>query len=201
MGKTIFYYGVMASNKTLQLLTSAYNYKKKGTKYALIKPSSDNRSGNNIIGSRVGLSATADYVVSNGMTEMQQMKLIIELITKYDVLLFDECQFLPPKFIKNLLTEASFHDIVIMAYGLLKDFQGNLFEGSEQWLLGCDSLREIKTECEKCNRKAIYNVRFNGNTPVFNGETVVIGDGNYHVFCAKHKNELEGKVKHIVKTN
>lgn len=201
MGKTIFYYGVMASNKTLQLLTSAYNYKQKGTKYALIKPSSDNRSGNNIIGSRVGLSATADYVVSNNMTGYQQYQLIVELIDNYDVLLFDECQFLPHQFIKMLLDEASFHDIVIMAYGLLKDFQGNLFEGSEQWLLGCDSLREIKTECEQCNRKAIYNVRFNGNTPVFNGETVVIGDDNYHVFCAKHKNELEGKVKHIVKTN
>jgi len=201
MSKTFFYYGTMNSSKTAQMLMTAYNYKQKKTKYALIKPASDDRSGDDIIGSRVGLTATADYVVSNNMTEYQQRQLIVELISDYDVLLFDECQFLPPQFIKTLLDEASFQNIVIMAYGLLKDFQGNLFEGSEQWLLGCDSLREIKTECEQCNRKAIYNVRFNGNTPVFNGETVVIGDDNYHVFCAKHKNELEGKVKHIVKTN
>ena len=43
---------------------SAYNYKKKGTKFLIIKPSIDNRSGDNIV-AKTGLSAVADYVISH----------------------------------------------------------------------------------------------------------------------------------------
>ena len=201
MGKTIFYYGVMASNKTLQLLTSAYNYKKKGTKYLIIKPSTDNRSGEDIVSSRIGLSSKADCVIT-GYTN-DDLTILFSKIEeiKAEVILIDECQFLKPNLIKYLCQYATEHEIVLMAYGLLRNFQGKLFDGSLAWVENADAMREIKTECEKCNRKAIYNVRFVGETPVFDGDTVVIGDDNYHVFCAKHKNELEGKVKHIVKTN
>ena len=70
MTQSTFYYGCMSSSKTASLLMSAYNYKKKGTKFLIIKPSIDNRSGDNIVASRIGLSAVADYVISHDETHL-----------------------------------------------------------------------------------------------------------------------------------
>ena len=39
-----YYYGVMGSNKTLKLLTMAYNYAKVGRKAVIIRPAIDTRT-------------------------------------------------------------------------------------------------------------------------------------------------------------
>ncbi len=190
MSKTFFYYGTMNSSKTAQMLMTAYNYQKKGTKYFIIKPSTDNRSGEDIVSSRIGLSAKADYVVgSNVGRDLLAVRIMVEN-THSEVILIDECQFLDKYLIKYLCEYATENNIVLMAYGLLRNFQGKLFEGSQAWVENVDAMREIKTVCEKCNRKATFNVRFVDGKPVFDGKEVVIGDEDYHVFCHEHQLEL-----------
>lgn len=55
MAKLIYYYGSMASSKTLRLLSTAYNFEEKGVQIMVLKPSLDTRDGDNIIRSRAGL--------------------------------------------------------------------------------------------------------------------------------------------------
>ena len=47
-----YYYGVMGSNKTLKLLTMAYNYTKVGRKAVIIRPAIDTRTA--YVESRIG---------------------------------------------------------------------------------------------------------------------------------------------------
>ena len=58
-----FYYGVMGSSKTAQLLMQRYNYQQLGLKVALVKPAVDTRAGQNVVFSRVGLQADAELVL------------------------------------------------------------------------------------------------------------------------------------------
>jgi len=191
MTQSTFYYGAMASSKTAQLLMSAYNYKKKGTKFLIVKPSIDNRSGNNIVASRIGLSAVADYVIT-GYTN-DDLTILFSKIeeTKAEVVLIDECQFLKPNLIKYLCEYATKNNIVLMAYGLLKNFRGKLFEGSQAWVENVDSIREVKTVCAYCNKKATFNIRLVDGKAVFEGKEVEIGDESYIAVCHKHEIELE----------
>ena len=61
-----FYYGVMGSSKTAQLLMQRYNYQQLGLKVALVKPAVDTRAGTKVVFSRVGLKAEAEIVVGPG---------------------------------------------------------------------------------------------------------------------------------------
>ncbi len=50
-----FYYGVMGSSKTAQLLMQRYNLQQLGLKVAVLKPAIDTRAEHDIVYSRVGL--------------------------------------------------------------------------------------------------------------------------------------------------
>lgn len=192
MTQSTFYYGCMSSSKTASLLMSAYNYKKKGTKFLIIKPSIDNRSGDNIVASRIGLSAVADYVISHDKPYEDAANIIIQIEdTESEVVLIDECQFLDKDLVKYLCKYATENDIVLMAYGLLKNFQGKLFEGSQAWVENVDSIREVKTVCAYCNKKATFNIRLVNGKAVFEGQEVEIGDESYIAVCQQHEIELE----------
>ena len=52
-----FYYGVMGSSKTAQLLMQRYNYQQLGLRVALVKSAVDTRAGAHLVYSRVGLPA------------------------------------------------------------------------------------------------------------------------------------------------
>ena len=54
MAKLYFFYGAMGSSKTANALMVEYNYRERGKKVLLAKPSIDTRDGNNIIKSRIG---------------------------------------------------------------------------------------------------------------------------------------------------
>jgi thymidine kinase len=69
-------------------------------------------------------------------------------------------------------------NIPVLAYGLRTDFSGSLFPASKLLMEHADKIEEIKTVChvQGCNRKALYNQRLVNGKPVFEGESVVIGD-------------------------
>ena len=62
MAKLYFRYGAMGSSKTANALMARYNYMEKGQKVILLKPKVENRDGENLIRSRIGLSAECNLV-------------------------------------------------------------------------------------------------------------------------------------------
>ena len=64
MIKISFFYGVMKSSKTANLLMTCHNYEAKGINPLLVKPSLDTRS--KYIESRIGLKKVADCVITKG---------------------------------------------------------------------------------------------------------------------------------------
>ncbi|MBQ5567814.1 MAG: thymidine kinase, partial [Oscillospiraceae bacterium] len=62
MAKLYFKYGAMGSSKSAQALITQFNYEERGMTVWLIKPSTDNRDGADVIQSRIGLSRKASVI-------------------------------------------------------------------------------------------------------------------------------------------
>ncbi len=62
MAKLYFRHGAMGSSKTANALMVEYNYYERGKKALLLKPQLDNRDGEGIIKSRMGLEKKCNYV-------------------------------------------------------------------------------------------------------------------------------------------
>jgi thymidine kinase len=79
-----------------------------------------------------------------------------------------------------------------MCYGIRTDFQGKLFEGSSELLAIADNLKELKTICSMCDRKATMVVRIDDDGKVLlKGEKIMIGGNErYKTLCRKHFREV-----------
>lgn len=195
MGKVFYYYGTMKSSKTANLLMVYHNYTEKGIKPILVKPSQDTRSGDNIVSSRVGIEEEATYSVGKEHPKEVAGYILATAMKQDRPILLDECQFFSPEFINALCLGNHIRvkgdtnkNGVIMAYGLLTNFGGKLFEGSKAWLENADNIREVKTICDYCGKKATHNLLLVDNKPYFDtskGDTI-IGDTNYKVVCSDH---------------
>ncbi len=176
--KLYFYYGVMGSSKTANALMKKFNFEEHGRKVALIKPSVDNRYGEKLVKSRIGLQCEALIAYKDTS--------IIELISKednIDTIIVDEAQFLTTKQVDEL-RELVNDGIMVMCYGLKTDYMGKLFEGSKRLIEVCDTIREIQSMCSECGRKAIINARYNGENIVYNGNQIDIGGNDkYKALC------------------
>ena len=62
MAKLYFKYGAMGSSKTATALITKYNYEERGMKVWLIKPSADERDGQFILKSRIGLTSECEAI-------------------------------------------------------------------------------------------------------------------------------------------
>ena len=104
----------------------------------------------------------------------------------------DEAQFLSKKQVHNLGRIADELNIPVMCYGIRTDFQGELFEGSKELLALADNLKELKTICSLCDKKATMVVRINQDGEVIlKGEKILIGGNEkYKTLCRKHFREL-----------
>src|SRR5580698_8732102 len=59
MAKLYFYYSAMNAGKTTNLLQSAYNYYERGMRTLILTPALDNRYGEGVVASRIGLRSLA----------------------------------------------------------------------------------------------------------------------------------------------
>lgn len=171
MAKLYFRYGAMGAAKTLNLLAVAHNYRKQGKKVYLIKPAIDTRS--RTIASRAGLEVEADLVIGPGES--------FDGTSVGDVscVLVDEAQFLTTLQIETLRVLSTGLNIPVICYGLRTDYQCRLFPGSRRLMELADSIEEIKTTCQYCERKATQNLRL-----VESDDQVVIGgDEAYAPAC------------------
>lgn len=194
MSKLYFRYGAMNSGKSTHLMQVAYNYKERGMRVLLIKPSTDKKGGDKLV-SRLGVEVKVDMIVDKDTDIINEVKENIELNGALDCILVDEVQFMKKHQIDELFEIAVTLEIPVICYGLRTDFKMEGFEGSERLLLIAHSIEEMKTIC-KCGNKALLNGRKVNGKFVFSGDQIAIDtvdNVEYESLCGqcyyKYKNE------------
>ena len=162
MAQLYFKYGAMGSSKTANALMARFNYEERGQKTLLVKPRMDQRDGDHMVHSRIGL--------------------------EYPCVYFDEMRTLSEDALKeNACIIVDDLGVPVICYGLRADFKGELFPGSYELLVMADKLEEVKTICW-CGKKAMFNARFDENGKVLKeGAQVVLGANDKYIgLCRRH---------------
>ena len=189
MAKLHFFYSTMNAGKSTALLQSNHNYKESNLKTLLFVPKSIADKSNGKIVSRIGLEA--DAIIVNEEYEFYD-EIIKKQSEKISCIFVDEAQFLTKKQVHSLGKIADELNIPVMTYGIRTDFQGELFEGSQELLALADNLKELKTICSECDKKATMVVRLDSNGKILlEGEKILIGGNEiYKTLCRKHFRKL-----------
>lgn len=182
MAKLYFKYGAMGSSKTASALITKFNYEERGMKVWLIKPATDTRDGDDIIKSRIGLSAKCRAIEKN--------EDIFEVFKNealgVDAIICDECQFFSSEQIDGFRRIVDEAGLPVLCFGLRTDFLTHSFPGSARLFEIADSIGEIKTICE-CGRKATVNARISPDGRVITrGRQVFLG-GNDRYLAMCHR--------------
>ena len=187
MAKLHFFYSTMNAGKSTALLQSNHNYLESNLRTVLFIPKEIGIKSNGQIVSRIGLKADAIIADKNYkfFSELEKMKDI-------SCVFVDEAQFLSKQQVHELGRIADDLNIPVMCYGIRTDFQGKLFEGSLELLAIADNLKELKTICSECDKKATMVVRLNSNGEIIlEGEKILIGGNEvYKTLCRKHFRKL-----------
>jgi thymidine kinase len=196
MAKLYFYFSAMNAGKTTTLLQSAYNYRERGMRTLILKPSVDTRDSATTpplphtgdakvtISSRIGLAAQA--TVFHREDDLRaRVDADIAAQGVLHCVLVDEAQFLSKAQAWQLTDIVDVLRIPVLTYGLRTDFRGELFEGS-QWLLAwADELQEIKTICHT-GKKATMVVRVDERGRALkSGPQVEIGGNERYVSVSR----------------
>ena len=184
MAKLYFYYSTMNAGKTTTLLQSAYNYHERGMRTLILTPRLDNRAGEGVVASRIGLKANA--VTFTGDDDLAAIvRQVLAAKGKIDCVLVDESQFLTKAQVWQLTDVVDSLKIPVLAYGLRTDFRGELFEGSQYLLAWADNLIELKTICHS-GKKANMVVRVDANgRAVTEGPQVEVGGNERYVSVSR----------------
>jgi len=184
MAKLFFYYSAMNAGKTTTLLQSAYNYRERGMRALIVTPKLDNRAGEGVVSSRIGLKSKA--TVFEGTSDLFELvKADIAAHGKLDCVLVDEAQFLSREQVWQVSDVVDELRIPVLCYGLRTDFRGEAFPGSAALLAIADELVEIKTICHT-GKKATMVVRVDENgRAVKAGPQVEIGGNDRYVSVSR----------------
>jgi thymidine kinase len=194
MAKLFFYYSAMNAGKTTTLLQSAWNYHERGMRTLIITPRLDNRAGEGVVSSRIGLKSKATvFRADDDLLALVQADIATR--GKLDCVLVDEAQFLARSQVWQLSDVVDKLKIPVLCYGLRTDFRGHAFEGSAELLAIADELIEIKTICHS-GSKATMVVRVDENgRAVKAGPQVEIGGNERYVSVsrAEYKKIMSGE--------
>jgi thymidine kinase len=190
MAKLYFRHGTVSSAKTLNLLSTAHNYRQQGKQVLLLKPAVDTRFGVGVIKTRAGLEMPADIVVDPEIPlalTPQQLRAVCVLV--------DEAQFMPVQAIDYLhRTVVAQNRIPVICYGLRSDFRTELFPAAKRLLELADSIEEVKTICHFCLRKAVFNLKMLDGKATLAGPSVELGcEEKYLPACKNCYYEQHGK--------
>ena len=181
MGARLYYNkGTMNCGKSAQLLMVRESYIEQGKEVALFKSVLDTRDGCFVKSRALDGAVEAIQV---GLFSRDEMYNHVKQ-NPVDCVLVDEAQFLSEDQVEELARITDELDIPVIAYGLLTDFQTNLFKGSQRLLEIADKTSEMKTVCWYCTRKALFNLRVENEIPIFNGEQIQVGGNeSYRPVC------------------
>ena len=186
VGKLYFRYGTMGSAKTALLLTQAYNFEERKMEYMCMKPVVDNREGDNVIRSRIGIERKCLWIYPESDLYAIAKQMFEENLTVKDWILIDEAQFLSAKQVEQLARIVDDYGSNVVCYGLRTDFQSRVFEGSLRLFELADSIEEIKSTCS-CGRKTIINARIDarGRVVTEGNQVEIGGDDRYISLCRR----------------
>lgn len=192
----------MGSAKTALLLTTAYNFEERGMEYLCMKPIIDNREGDNVIRSRIGIERRCLWVYPDtDLYELAKNTFEETLVVK-DWILIDEAQFLTRRQVDQLARIVDDYGSNVVCYGLRTDFRTNLFEGSQRLFEIADTIDEIKSTCS-CGRKTIVNARIDhrGRIVTDGNQVEIGGDDKYVALCRHcwHSRRLESDEENSLK--
>ena len=184
MAKLYFYYSAMNAGKTTTLLQSAHNYTERGMRTLILTPKLDNRFGEGVVASRIGLSSRG--LIFEREDDLEHLaRRDIEQHGPLHCVLVDEAQFLSKRQVWQVTEIVDRLHIPVLAYGLRTDFRGELFEGSQYLLAWADSLTEIKTICHT-GKKATMVVRVDEHgRAITDGPQVEIGGNDRYVSVSR----------------
>ncbi|MCP8967942.1 thymidine kinase [Ectobacillus ponti] len=184
MAQLFFRYGAMNSGKSIEILKVAHNYEEQNKPVMIFTSGIDNRDEVGFVSSRIGLRRQAIPIFA----DTNIFGAVAEAEVKPYCVLIDEVQFVSEQHVKQLAQIVDELDIPVMGFGLKNDFQNQLFEGSKYMLLYADKIEEMKTICWFCAKKAVMNLRVDGQgRPVYTGEQIQIGGNDtYYPVCRKH---------------
>lgn len=188
MAKLYFEYGTVGSRKSAQLMMVHHKYMEQGKKVLVFKPKVDNLFGPYV------WSRAFDKKIPAIMVDKHEVDKMFNMVKeeKPHCVLIDEVQFMPEHQIDELVKIVDLLNVPVICYGLMTDFQTNLFEGSKRLVEAGAKLIEVKSVCEYCINKAIYNMRIENGVPVFEGEQIKLGL-DYKAVCRCCYNEFKRK--------
>jgi len=191
MANLHFKYGTMSASKSADLIIQAYNLRQNGINVECLKPTFDNRFSSTTIKSRIGIETPALSLNSLQFYKPQYN-------TK--VIMVDEVQFFTPNDIDILVNIVDNQGKIVMCYGLLVDYNGNMFPTSKRLIESGAKLHQIKTNCQikGCTNLADHHLLFTSDGQVVRGGTgVQLGDILYKSVCRQHFNKIynDGKQK------
>ena len=180
MARLWFRYAAMNAGKTSSLLQVAHNYEENGEQVLLLTSALDDRDGQGVISSRIGLKRDAETYSTR--TDFSERLKDVDVAC----VLIEEAQFLTVEQVRQLHRWVHTKNIPVMCFGLRSDFKGDSFPGAAALLTLADNLEEIRTAC-RCGKKATMNIRIDehGNR-VQEGQQVFIGgNSSYRQVCAR----------------
>lgn len=186
MAKLYFRHAVMNSGKSLALLQVNHNYVSVGKKTILFSHKLDNRFGENIIASRLGVSADSISVVE----DLNLFEVVEKEVTSGNVIscvLCDEVQFYTDEQILQLSDIVDFLNIPVICYGLKVSAFGELFGAAKRLLELADEIEELRHVCW-CGKRANMILKHDGDGNVIkSGALVEVGsESKYQSVCRKH---------------
>ncbi|MET0911623.1 MAG: thymidine kinase [Ilumatobacteraceae bacterium] len=187
-----FSFGTMGSGKSTVALQIHHNLAGREL-YGLLLTSLD-REGQQV-SSRLGVAAPA-IDVSDG-TDLYALALAHWPI---HYLVCDEAQFYSPEQCEQLGRVVDDLEVDVYAFGLITDFRGRLFDGTQRLLELADERNPLQVEARCwCGARATHNARVVNGDVVFEGETVMVGDTEelttpplfgdsvrYELLCRRH---------------
>ena len=180
----------MDSGKSIQLLIKHHSLRQKGKKSLVFKPAIHTRDGDCVKSRAMEETVPALMVDKDSVDEMYDM---VKRVRPYCVFV-DEVQFMPEHQIDELAKIVDLLHIPVIVYGLLTDFQTNLFTGSRRLLEIGAKVEVLESDCRDCSNPAIYNMRLYKGVPVFDGEQVLVGKHeSYKPVCRSCYNKEKAK--------
>ena len=188
MNKLIFIYGTMNCGKTAKVIQLIHSFKEQHKHILTIKPTIANRDSKTCFVTRSGEEYPADILEKPNDCDRFEIDVtdFLKKIESLDCVIIDEAQFMEPKDIQILDRKVSRYDVPILFFGLLKDFRNRLFPTSKYLIEHCDDLREMKSICRWCGRKATCVLRVHDGQPVYQGKEIEIGSNTYVPVCRYH---------------
>lgn len=188
MNKIYYIYGTMYSGKSLNLISTYHTYKHNNKKVLVLKPSKDTRDLG-VIKSRMS-GETVECVLYS--EEESLYTVIVHTIEKSglcpDIIMIDEIQFSTLSQINELHKISKIAPI--MCYGLKTTYTGELFPAISKLLAIAEDVREVKTTCRFCTKKATHNLLIRDGVPIYEGAYENIEGQNpndeYVAVCREH---------------